>query len=363
MHVDYSDRQDYITTPSLVLGPLESYIALSSWANECIAQLTPADARRLRFADPALANLPSPPESHERYRRALIDAVVIFGKLDAIAGKYLFRTHLNRQGVFATWSEMFDELLVTKTTPFANNINNGTTGYRTIGLPIDVGSKEALVASLMNTWSGVGFELNSKAQELVGEFVERRIASPEVIENSDVQKVYHSMLSGIERSIESGIPLLSEHLAGPMWVRDGLADRSCQILELVWDEVAWLPAPSSFTEALNMSNDENIVSLRDSIALWQDQLVSGVFTSLEDIRNQIRKSVANFRGKSWASQVSRFVTYTSVPVGIGEYLLSSTPVGISLTMIGAVSQCVGDFIDRSNSKHWMSIQPNYIHRR
>jgi hypothetical protein len=169
-------------------------------------------------------------------------------------------------------------------------------------------------------------------------------------------------LAMFQRAILLGRPLLSKTAAGPAWIDKTEVKSKTKILKIVWEELGWLPRPSSFHEARSMLQDERIESLRSDISLWHHKFAVGDLTDEFELRHMIQDKASRFIRKSWASHVSHFVTYFAVPVAVAEIILGSIPIGLTLTGLGAASQFIDGQLERTKQKSWLSMGSDYLQR-
>lgn len=120
-------------------------------------------------------------------------------------------------------------------------------------------------------------------------------------------------------------------------------------------DIEWFPNPQTFREALAIADDSRIVDLRSRIDLWVHRLSIGEYRDLSDIRKEIRAIVAGFSNKSWATRVSRLVTYLAIPTTVLDLLMSGGAIGATLSVVGTGAQWLGDRIETNKRRSWVSL--------
>jgi hypothetical protein len=155
----------------------------------------------------------------------------------------------------------------------------------------------------------------------------------------------------VYRSVVLSAPHFSMDAAGPDWVASSVVQPRLGVLRVVFDATG-LPAPRSLMEAVAISADPRIASLRRDIDRWTERVVAGDFEEAELIREARR--VARPR-PSAAEQLTRITTYVSLPTAVIELLLGSSRAGLGLTALGATSQALSDLQSRQRRRSWTSL--------
>jgi len=167
-------------------------------------------------------------------------------------------------------------------------------------------------------------------------------------------------VAALDRSVISSTPLLSVDSAGPAWLSSSNVKDKLSMFRVVFEEIDWLPKPSTFREAWDMYNDDRMVSLRNYIEVLFDKCASGELSQISDVRNDIKKTVSRYKNKTWAANTCRVVTYVTVPISVAEVLMGGAALGLGLGFAGATSQLISDLFDRNRKKHWLSIGNDFI---
>lgn len=169
-----------------------------------------------------------------------------------------------------------------------------------------------------------------------------------------------SPIAMIERSISENLPLFCIDTAGPVWLSRSVVDHPIRILRIAWDEVPWLPMPTSFREAHSMIEDDRIAGLRSDIELWANKLAVGEFESLGEIRQHIKRRVDSFQGKPWAAKLGRWITYVAVPGWLADVLIGTPMIGLGITILGTSTQWIGDLMETKKKKSWLSLGRDWL---
>lgn len=373
-------------SPGLCLGSSDGLVAVLLWLGECIK------AARTQSGWSFREFLPSVPRVDHRQRKRLLTAFLLFGDFDARVGAYLTDLYLGKRGRCPLLSELagpagrrdlFNELLpreYLKYSPFAHYIDQAihictpsTDEEEAWNWGTDSEFRR-FIPDILSTLRLLGYKVNADEEIVVrGDGYSRNVVLLDYImehfnDISEVKRtgVYYQrnqmfqtltwgIFSSFGRAISMGTPVLSTHACGPAWISSDATERSIRILQLVWDEIEWLPSPSSFKEAHHMLEDERIRGLREDIELFNLRVVTGDWDEQEDVRERIRCKVRRFQGRPWATQVSRLITYAAVPISVAEMLLGSPMVGLSVASIGTSVQLISDLISKSKKQSWLSM--------
>lgn len=359
--------ENYKYRPDIIFGQFESYCAILLWTRECISNLSESDFKSLEFGDKNLSQLNKIEllNEVEKIKQNLFDTILLYGKSDISGGFYLFRNLLTKMYVYANNSEIYDEFLHTDLTPFANDLSSFSITFDNQLLP-EISMIPEIHDSIIKTLDSCGYSITMEFSDKLKYFLELKFNDPALIAVegfSQIQSIFNYWQSIWGKSLFSNIPLFSETLSAPVWKSDLSINSRYEILNILWNEIVWFPKPKNFKEALDMSQDERIVSLRNYIDKLSFKLSIGELDELSDIKFEIQKEVSHFIGKSWASQISRFSTYSSIPIGVSEMLLAGSGYfGLTLSSIGMLSQAASDKIEKNKSKHWISLGRDFMKR-
>ncbi len=389
----------FIKKPGLVLGPWDALSATMLWLKECY--------RENKYWRTLSRNLKSVRIS-SNHRSKLFRAFLLFGPFDGLNGLFSTDSYFRRIGVPYSRREVFGDLdsdRYSNYSPFAHPLESGWyTGIMNSALTISPSDIKRLVPSVSRILRKVGCKIITKEdynkiepskrrvivfkEEIYGQIemiangrfpfgVDRTfwpdyLEKPKVIHGhidvaplglAPVQYVSNASISAVaalERSVITSTPLMSVDTAGPSWLSSSHVDDHLAILKIVFEEVGWLPQPRNFKEAWNMFNDDRMVSLREYIKYLFEMLTIGDVSQMGQIRNNIKEAVDPFKTKSWASKISKIVTYMAVPVSVAEVLLGNIGVGLGAGFIGTTSQFISDAITRSKQKSWLSIGRDFM---
>lgn len=357
---------DYESRPGVILGPYESLIAMLVWLGEW----TKGIKKESTLGSDLMALVP---RVHPTQRERLITALLLHGKLDALAGMLLLDTYLTRQGLRVSRRELFGDIVrpsKQRPSPFAHSLEEGQ-GYpiRPSFLPLEAKDWHTLTGSVLRGLQRAGY-VGQGAGQVPRAYVAKRamvwagmtprgfMPAPE----SRVDWAIFAALGMFQHAVDSDLPVLSVDCAAPVWKCPAPAATDATILKIVWKQVSWLPHPKTFGDALRMQQDERMTALRNAVLLWQHKVMVGDVTDWSDLRADINRQVRYFRRKSWASRVARAVTYAAVPTGIAQTAVGPQEIGISIAAVGTVSQWIADLIERSKSRHWLSMGRDMIER-
>jgi hypothetical protein len=360
--LDIWDSGTFNAKPGLILGPYESILAVLLWLDEFRPIVHKWNTNSPKLFDDFKLRAAIHPSKREQ----LLTAFLLFGKFDALAGMFLLDFYLNARGIIHSRRELFGEVIPVangRRSPFVHSLEVGNICHLYEDeLKPDPAQKERLVQAIMRVWARTGLTPRPEARQLFREAIELRTGLQPGwhVGPTLIQTPITSTLGAIVRSVESDIPLLSRDCVAPIWKAKSTTETAISILRVVWDEVSWLPRPKTFAEASEMRTDERLVHLQQAIDTWCHKLAVGDLSDWSDLRADIGQQVSRFKRKSWASRIAHITTYIALPTALVEILMSTSRAGITLTALGAASQCISDLIEKRRSSHWLSMGRDFV---
>jgi hypothetical protein len=353
-----------LTNSGIILGPIESYLALRFWFEECIDNLSQREVDFIKRCESNLTQIPRLSVSYKSVKESLIDTMLLYGSMNSMSGKYIFDTFLNFNGVIHNRSEVWCDLLHNRYDPFSNDISDGFLSFSSTQYIPDDKSLEQIKKTIISIYNVLGFEDQQERITKLNEFIEdKRRKSMDAFKYFDLECLFNSIIGCIDNSIYLDIPIYTSAPSIPTWKRADNKKSSIAIIEVIWDEIKWFPKPNTIMEALKMLDDERIINLRKYIQLWAFKLSVGDFTDLNDIRCIIKQEMNWFKRKSWVSQVAKYSTYISLPIGIAEVISKTTPVGLTISSIGFATQIISDLIEKNKNLHWIAMGEDFLKRK
>lgn len=350
----------------LILGPDEALCASIEWLIESLRIAPPS----LRKYAPKI-NM----RSNTRIRRQLIQLYLLFGRLDARSGRHMLDTYLRPRTDYPFSREIIQDCTNSfrwERTPFSHSFDRAGTGARSVA-KIQLDSVEPIVNAIARSLKRAGFDeievrkekkspvrrrddftLN-EIEELIKEeqdAIEGRLVGTMA---SSLGRCVWSTYAALERSLDYGVPFWSRDATAPCWIPKEIISNKVHILKAILDKVEWFPNPQTFSEAMKISDDDRMDDLRNALDLWIHKLCTGEYKDLSDVKKEIRNISKKFNNKPWASKVGRFVTYLAVPATAADALLTGGVIGASLSAVGVSAQCIGDRIEKSKQKSWVSL--------
>ena len=354
------------TVPGLILGPDEALCASIEWL---IESLRLAPSRKRKYAPKLKIH------TNTRIRRQLIQLYLLFGRIDVQSGRHLLDTYLRAKDGYPSARELFQDFtdsLGWRSSPFSHSLETGAMGLRS-SERLQLDSFTPIVNAIGGALRRVGFRevkvrdpedirlqrrkdftLREIEDVIVGDQNMRDGVLAEIV-TSYVGRCVFSTTSALERSIDHGVPYWSSDAIGPYWIPNELVSDRLKILKVIFEDVEWFPNPQTFSEAMEIADDPRMVDLRNNLDLWLHKLGTGEYHDISDIRKHIRDITTKFNNKPWATKVGRFVTYIAVPATVLDSLLTGGVIGTTLLVVGAGAQGLGDRIEKSKRKSWVSL--------
>jgi len=355
--------------PGVVFGPYESLTAILIWF---------ADLLKGGFVrETPLSRLSQALRVHPQLRKRILDAYVLHGKLDVLAGMHLVDTALASAGVGYSRREIVGDLLsFDAPSPFCHSIEVGWLAH----LGFDFGVMQAddrrvLTTACVRAMTRAGykgFRQFHLPSDPLGPLVSVRESVKRVLKEAEAASdeaaplalralgsagnTLTSTIAAIDRSLIFGVPLWSKDLSGPAWTSSTLDDRF-RILQLVYDEVIWLPRPTTFVEAASMNADQRLVELRHYIRELNERALTGDLENERELLAEIRKRVSWFKTKSWASRFGKLIAFAALPVELAGLAVGRHEVGPIVAGVGFATEWIATRIEKTKKKSWLSIVP------
>jgi hypothetical protein len=292
-------------------------------------------------------------------------AFLLFGSFDSLAAAPIIDYALRSHGCIYPSRELFGDIakweMVYVDTPFSHSLEEGWVYlFDPAGAEAaDVLASPGLIQGISRAFRRAGFrgEVGPRGvRQSLGRVNWPMMLTPELtIDMSPLAQTIAGALAAVQRSIEYQVPLLSVDAAGPAWISESVTVPRLKVLEVVWDEIEWLPRPKTLREALVVAQDARIQGLRKDIELWTNLLLVGKLEDLQDLRRTLRTKIRRFQNAPWASRVGRVVTYISLPIGIAETLTGRVGPGLGLSALGIASDRLASFTERHRRDSWLSL--------
>jgi hypothetical protein len=366
MNLDAFESSIFQRAPGAVLAPYEALLAQIMWTAEGVRR-----AEKLEY--PGIFSevfRGKAPRIAPQMRWRIYSAFVLFGSLDAVSGLHLLDRWLASSGSPYSRREIYGDLVpraMHRRSPFAHSLEEGHISHpyrpsQEASLQIDeIVARKSISRAARRAVRRAGVETTAQEMdEAVAAGVYPWFGSGIELGRPTVTRALAATLGSISRSLANNLPFVSGDAAGPAWLSDGFAGEKMRTFHVVLDELRWLPRPSSFDEAISMTEDERIGNLRKNIGLLTDALMSGELIDHGDLRAQLREDAKRLEGRSWTGRAARVVTYVSVPLGIAETYAGNAGVGLGLTSLGAAAQALSDLDTRSRRGSWLSMGRDFI---
>lgn len=363
--------------PGVVLGPNEAFLALLMWIGECMAATKQSCPSK---RDYLIGDKFRAPRVSGAQRHRIRTAYLMFGSLDGNACKLIADSALQTVLGLTCRRELFGDYLSLdyqrRYDPFEPSIVDGP-------VPIDLeiakelaGQTEVLLPTILSVLRHTGYyhgpngvwilkrlpptwaqDMRPFVRERVSQYLQLSLEGLHALVEPRIVNAIWAVLGSILDAVRSGLPFLAAHAAGPAWLDKGTTESQLRILELVIEEVPWLPRPKTFREAQMMLEDDRICGLRRDIDLWVHKLNVADLSGIDDVTADVRRRLQHFRGKPWASQAARLCTYIALPVSLAEALICHTApaIGASIGVAGVGSQALADVMARLRKKSWLSL--------
>ncbi len=362
----------------VLLGPYEALCAELMWFTETVRA-----ARSLHGAETLDPNLRDLPRVSAAVQRRILNAGLLYGTIDTsalgIRGARLLDTLLMSKGIRISqreWEEEhgtaspFERFADTYTVSNTDAVSAAVSSVATT--PETVMREIARVLRRLGIASYGGFQGDQIIPNMdVLPYVRRLLKDapwpPSTLREIDGELVYNlnflsrpGMLAlGIDgvlrQSVESGLPLLSSSLAAPAWVQQRGTEPQYEVMKFIHSLPDGPALPPTFRSLQSLTNDGRLTGLREFVDFATNRILTAESDAISEVKKEMARVARTHRADRRSGQVAQAVTFISVPVGVAEALSGVVGPGLSLTLLGGLSQGLSLYMQRTRSRRWTSL--------